>query len=530
MQHIPVTRFATLGFGLIAAAALAACGGNVDGRDAGDSQLLVNGAEVAESEAQLAASNSLSELAAADQAATAGRPWWVRSCGGGPPKAGPEVITPSTPIPEEYQGTKVIVSKQLELTEGGRTDFIEIGLEREPLAPVTFSVSVSNDQVTARPAPVTIEPQFWSLTRRILVEPVDDTQLDGDQSFQIILGVTESADPEFNGIDVPDVEGVIRDNEDGEYSVVDLGLPTDYGIAFDINEHGQVAGDYTLADGQRRAFVWQGGTWVDVGDGENNASAHGINDNGSVVGGAVSSTTQVEGAFVWRRGALSRLPTLGGVSAAEAVNDWGLVVGHSKPPSSEQYPPSHAVAWFNGRIFDLGTLGGRHSGAEDVNERGQIVGVSEVSASSYQAFLYECGRMKHLGSMGSEYSAAHAINDFGQVVGYARAPGLGLRAFFYDRGRMVEVPTGTLWESDANDINNRGEIVGYIFDIVFVQGFLFSNNKVELLKDLVPSHDCWTQLSALSINDHGDIVGSGQPCSDAAWRPIVITRDPERFR
>jgi probable HAF family extracellular repeat protein len=513
---------------LIAATALAACGGNVDGEDAVDSQPLVDGAEVAESKAQLNAPNPLGELAAADQAATAGRPWWARSCGGRP-KAGPEVITASTPVPEEYQGTKVIVSKRLELTEGGRTDFIEVALDEEPLSPVTFSVTVSSDQVTARPAQVTIEPQSWMLTRRVLVEPVDDTQLDGDQPFQIILGVTESADPEFNGIDVPDVEGVIRDNEDGEYSVVDLGLPTNYGIAFDINEHGQVAGEYTLADGRRRAFLWQGGSWQDVGDGDNSAYAYGINDDGSVVGGAVLSTTQIEGAFVWKNGALSRLPTLGGVSAAEAVNNWGLVVGHSKPPSSEQYPPSHAVAWFNGRIFDLGTLGGSNSAALDVNERGQIVGSSEVSVSSYHAFLHECGRMKQLGSMGGDYSLARSINDFGQVVGFAQMPGLGLRAFFYDRGRMVEIPTGTLWESDAMDINNRGEIVGYIFDIVFLQGFLFKSNQVELLKDLVPSHDCWTQLTAQSINDHGDIVGSGQRCSDGAWRPIVITRNPARF-
>jgi probable HAF family extracellular repeat protein len=437
---------------------------------------------------------------------------------------------PPTSAPEEYQGTKVIISKRLELTEGGRTDFVEVALDREPLAPITFSVSVSNDQVIARPTQVTIEPGGSSLTRRVLVEPVDDTQLDGDQSFQIILGVTESVDPEFNGIDVPDVDGVIRDNEDGEYSVVDLGVPTNFGTAFDINEHGQVAGDYTRADGRRRAFVWQSGTWIDVADGDNDAQAYGINQQGSAVGGAVSSTTQIEGAFVWKNGALSRLPTLGGVSAAEAINDWGLIVGHSKPPSSEQYPPSHAVAWFNGLIFDLGTLGGSNSSALDVNERGQIVGVSDIAAGSQRAFLYECGRMKELGSMGDTYSIARSINDFGQVVGVAQVPLVGLRAFFYDRGKMVEIPTGTLWASDARDVNNRGEIVGYIEDIVFSHSFLLSNGRVELLRDLVPSHDCWAQLAAQSINDHGDIVGSGKRCSDGAWLPIVITKEPERFR
>jgi probable HAF family extracellular repeat protein len=517
---------------LFAATALTACGANVDGGDAGDSPSLVNAAEVAlEAQPQLAASNPLGELAAAEQGATAGRPWWVNSCGAGRRKAGPQVITPSTSVPEEYQGTKVIVSKQLELTEGGRTDFIEIALEREPQAPVTFSVSVSNDQVTARPAQVTIEPAGWALQRRVLVEPVDDAQLDGDQAFQVVLGVTQSEDPEFNGIDVPDVDGVIRDNEDGEYSVVDLGLPTHFGVAFDINERGQVAGDYNRADGRRRGFLWQDGSWVDVGDGDDNSYAYGINDHGSVVGGTVSSTTQIDRAFVWRDGALSRLPTLGGVSSAEAINNGGLVVGHSKPPSSEQYPPGHAVAWFDGRIFDLGTLGGRNSGALDVNERGQIVGVSETEVgNSYHAFLYECGRMKQLGSMGGDYSFARSINDFGQVVGFAQIPGLGLRAMFYDRGRMVEIPTGTLWESDAHDINNRGQIVGYMLDIVFSQGFLFSNNRVELLKDLVPSHDCWTQLTAQSINDQGDMAGSGQRCSDGAWRPIVITKEPERFQ
>jgi probable HAF family extracellular repeat protein len=65
-------------------------------------------------------------------------------------------------------------------------------------------------------------------------------------------------------------------------------------------------------------------------------------------------------------------------------------------------------------ITDLGFFG--H--ASDINNRGQVVG-STASGGWTHAFLWEDGRMTDLGTLGGDYSEASDINSRGQVVGYS---------------------------------------------------------------------------------------------------------------
>src|SRR5574341_2532253 len=58
------------------------------------------------------------------------------------------------------------------------------------------------------------------------------------------------------------------------------------------------------------------------------------------------------------------------------------------------------------QIVDLGTLGGTSSWARDINDEGQVVGDSQtINDHDGRAFVWRDGRMKQLGTLGGRFSA-----------------------------------------------------------------------------------------------------------------------------
>lgn len=115
------------------------------------------------------------------------------------------------------------------------------------------------------------------------------------------------------------------------------------------------------------------------------------------------------------------------------------------------------------KITDLGTLGGTYSKANEINNRGEIVGTSRTALDDARAFRYFNGTMQNLGSLSSYNSNAEGLNanDSGQIVGYYN-DGIHDRPFLYSGGVMSDI--GTLkvgGEGEALSINNVGQVVGY---------------------------------------------------------------------
>ena len=189
-----------------------------------------------------------------------------------------------------------------------------------------------------------------------------------------------------------------------------------------LGGHGTVVGStLSLATDKYRGFVWRPGRApVDIGDlGGGWASPVQITDDGTVVG--YSDSTEGARMFRWRDGRMTDLGTLGGANTyppyppaqLDLVNDRGHVTGSSEIAAGVE----HAFLWRNGRMRDLGTLGGAESHGFGINEDGDVVGVSNTAAGEQHAFLWRDGRMYDLdGGAGDSFAAV--VNDRGQILGY----------------------------------------------------------------------------------------------------------------
>jgi probable HAF family extracellular repeat protein len=94
------------------------------------------------------------------------------------------------------------------------------------------------------------------------------------------------------------------------------------------------------------------------------------------------------------------------------------------------------VLWEDGKLTDLGTLGGADSRAQGINELGQVVGVSDTADDPWHHFVWIDGQMIDLGGSWDD-SGPKDINDHGQIIGRIRHVEDGAR-----------VGSAVLWEVD----------------------------------------------------------------------------------
>jgi probable HAF family extracellular repeat protein len=195
-------------------------------------------------------------------------------------------------------------------------------------------------------------------------------------------------------------------------------------------------------------------------------------------------------AAIWGPGLteMTQLPPYPGDpdSAATAINDRGLVIGISGLCSNAVGGESakHALLWENGHPINLGNLGAEAWNTPvSLNNQGQVIGFANNVEGNAQAFLWtEVSRkMRALPFIGNDNSsAAYDINEKGQIVGISNGgtEPYGARAFLYENGMMMDLNglvqgDSSLYLFLAQGINDRGEIVGTAIDMNGVQvGFL----------------------------------------------------------
>jgi probable HAF family extracellular repeat protein len=285
------------------------------------------------------------------------------------------------------------------------------------------------------------------------------------------------------------------------------------------------------------AVLWKDDQIIDLGTlGGNFSAAFAINNRSQVVGAALNAIpdpfsfldTQIR-AFLWQNGAMQDLGTLGGPEAwALFVNErsqiagWALTNSTTNPITN--FPTQDPFLWENGKMLDLGTLGGTLGFPNALNNRGEVVGQSNLAGDlTFHPFLWtKSVGMQDLGTLGGDTGTTNWISDAGEVVGKADLPtSVPQRhdAVLWKKGAMTDL--GTLPGdscSNAYYVNSRGQVVGTSEDQEFCSifvgqhAFLWEHGGPMIdLNTLVPPGSGLQLTYAVAINDRGEIAGFGVP-------------------
>jgi probable HAF family extracellular repeat protein len=315
-----------------------------------------------------------------------------------------------------------------------------------------------------------------------------------------------------------------------QYTVIDLGE----GVGNVITDSGRIVGTKPF-HGDAAFWPSPQSPAIDLGTlpGFTGSRALGLNPRGQIVGVAIPFSQETPLFWPSSQSAPIELPGLsdGILGQASGINQRGQIVGAFSTSDSELpvfWPNSNTAAIYLSELSDELPFGAAFS----INAAGNIFGDGcdpdfvechaafwENSGSTPVALASPGGDFIYtdVGGLSSGGTVAHGLNNSGSMAGFAyNADFSETRAVFWASSASpavvlsttVQFPNGT-----AESISDKGQIVGTAYDSDFADSHAFmwpnSNSPGIDLNTLIPSDSGWELEIARSVNNQGQITGTG---------------------
>jgi probable HAF family extracellular repeat protein len=215
-----------------------------------------------------------------------------------------------------------------------------------------------------------------------------------------------------------------------------------------INNRDEVIG---TTDTATTGYLWRRGRLTDLGTlGGLSSFPAAINDRGDVVGSS-SDETGRDVPFLWRRGTMRALP----LTSVSGVNNRRQISGGTLVPNG-----FHAAVWSRGRVTDLGAGPFNRSNTYGINDKGWVIGWQFSATQTERGVLWRRHRPVDIGTLGGDTTQLKAINDRGQILGVSETAAGAVHPFLWRKGVMTDLAAlGVDPEHDIVGLNDRGEIV-----------------------------------------------------------------------
>jgi probable HAF family extracellular repeat protein len=230
--------------------------------------------------------------------------------------------------------------------------------------------------------------------------------------------------------------------------------------ANDINDHGQVVGEFTDPHGVTHGFLCKDESFCQLDyPNAQGTSLLGINNLGQILGSFMTLTGTA--GFLYDRGTFSpplTYPGSGNLTIPNGINDRGEFVGVFQDAT----PGDHGFYCKAGQYGPLAYPGARETSPQGINDGGQVVG-DFPDATGTHGFVY----LENVGVFTTALNCAagsnmalRGINNGGQIVGGCFDARGNEHPFLYVAGALHSIPIPGATTASVNGINDLGQIVG----------------------------------------------------------------------